>query len=422
MKLSNLLIITILGLSACKVTPIPEPLIDEICDTFEPFYETTDSNSIVLQIKCPCASEILDLTTKLVPYANVQSMIYDCDAERFEQIPSMPSVTRLSSKVMTGNIRAFPNLEIFRNNGIMETPLAYELISMPNLKELSLFNVTQFPDVLGTRPLEKFKMAYENTAAYNIIAPNNLNQLANLKELVLTNMDVVSFVNFENLASLESVKVDKTNIIRFPTVTNQWSKLRHFELSEITMRGGTPNFFQNADSLETIYLSEMEISENLQENIYQSPNLKSLTISYCDFNSIPESIGNLTSLESLIITTDQNQINNTITLPSSIGNLRNLKSILISLNSNQFPNAIMNLTASLESISIQDNIGNVPAAIGNFELLKILKLTNCGLTNLPLEIQNLSNTLEKLYLTGNNFNETTKQQIQNWLPNTDIYF
>ena len=86
-----------------------------------PFYETIDSNAIVLEIKCPCETETFDLSTKLVPYSNIQSMIYDCDAARFEQIPTMPSVTRLSSNVMTSNITAFPNLEIFRNNGIMET-------------------------------------------------------------------------------------------------------------------------------------------------------------------------------------------------------------------------------------------------------------------------------------------------------------
>jgi hypothetical protein len=44
------------------------------------------------------------------------------------------------------------------------------------------------------------------------------------------------------------------------------------------------------------------------------------------------------------------------------------------------------------------------------------------LTNLPSEIQNLANTLDKLYLAGNNFGEGTKEQIENWLPNTDIYF
>ncbi len=412
----------ILGLSSCKVAPIIEPLIDEVCDDFEPFYETTDSNSTALQINCPCETKTFDLSTKLVPYSNVQSLIYDCDIERFEQIPMMPSVTRLSSNIMTSNITAFPNLEVFKNNTIMETPLAYELISMPNLKELSLFNVTQFPDVLGTRPLENFKMVYENTPSYMVTVPNNLYQLANLKELVLTNMDIVSFINFENLASLESIKIDKTNIIRFPNLNNQWSKLRTFELSEITMRGGVPNFFGNADSLETIYLSEMELSENLQERIYQTPNLKALTISYCDFNSIPENIGNLTTLESLVITTNQDQVNTSISLPTSIDNLINLKSILVSLNSNQFPSEIMGLTNTLESISIQDNIGHLPAGIRNFDVLKTLKLTNCGLTNLPSEIQNLADTLEKLYLTGNNFDEITKQQIQNWLPNTDIYY
>ncbi|NJN77107.1 MAG: hypothetical protein HC803_01240 [Saprospiraceae bacterium] len=73
-------------------------------------------------------------------------------------------------------------------------------------------------------------------------------------------------------------------------------------------------------------------------------------------------------------------------------------------------------------MAIADNIGNVPTEIGNFTTLKTLKFINCNLTNLPSEIQNLANTLEKLYLTGNNFNDAMKLQIENWLPNTAIYF
>jgi len=421
MKLSNLLLITILSLSSCKVAPIIEPITDEVCDDFEPFYETTDSSSIVLEIKCPCEMETFDLSTKLVPYAAVQSLIYECNETQFNQIPTMPSVTNLSSKIMTGNIRAFPNLEVFRNNGIMETPIAYELISMPNLKEISLFNVTQFPDVLGTRPLEEFKITYENSASYNISVPNNLYQLANLKELSLNNLNVTDFSNWGNLSSLENLKVINTPIIRFPNTANQWTKMKTFELSKVTMRGGRPNFFQYADSLETIYLSEMEVSDNLQENIYNAPNLKSLSFSFCEMTSIPETIGKLTSLENLIITTDENQIMS-FNLPMSLSNLIHLKSIVIRTNTNSFPTAILGLTNSLEAITITDEINSVPATIGDFNILKTLKLTNCNLSTLPIEIQNLADTLERLYLAGNNFSDVKKQEIQTLLPNTSIYF
>ncbi len=422
MKLSHLLLIFgLFCLSACKVAPIAEPLVDEVCDTFEPFYETTDINSVALEIKCPCEAEPIDLPTNLAPYTSVQNMIYKCDMDRFNQIPTMPSVTRLSSKVMTSNITAFPNLEIFKNNELMETSLAYELISMPNLKELSLFNVTQFPDVLGTRALENFNMIYENSDAYNVNVPSNLYQLVNLKELSLKNMNVTDFTNWGNLSSLEHFKVNNTPIIRFPNINNQWDKLRSFEMSEVTMRGGTPNFFQYADSLTTIYLAEMEVSDRLQENIYRTPNLKSLSFSFCEINSIPEEIGDLNSLESLIIRVDEDQIQS-IDLPISISNLTNLKSIVLNTNANQFPVELLSLANTLEAITIIDEIDTVPPTIGNFNTLKSLNLTNCNLFNLPFEIHNLANTLEKLYLAGNNINENTKQQIQTWLPNTDIYY
>lgn len=235
-------------------------------------------------------------------------------------------------------------------------------------------------------------------------------------------MDLIICTNYENLRNLEYLNIENTTLARIPSVANQWSKLKILELKTVDFRGNLPDIFDDMDSLESVYLSEMEVDETLQQHLYQAPNLKSLTISYCNITPIPEEIGQLVSLENLIITTEQNTINNPIVLPLSIRNLTNLKSVFVSTNSDDFPQALFELKTTLESVTIQDNIGIVPDEIGDFSVLKILKLRNCGLSTLPSTIQNLSNTLEKLYLSGNNFDETTKQQIESWLPNTTIYF
>lgn len=304
----------------------------------------------------------------------------------------------------------------------MDRPLPYQITFLPNLREVVLLNVINFPSFISTKPLDVFKMTFQSTESREIILPANLHTLANLTELNIRNVNLSMFTDFDDLVNLETLKLSNTLWVRVPSTSNQWPKLKTLELSEIELRGSIADMFEDMDSLETIHIERTVVSTVSQERIYKAPNLKELTLSFCELGSIPEDIGNLTTLNKLIITTDQNLINTPITLPSSVGNLNNLKSIFVSTNSNQFPMALLGLKTTLESMAIQDNIGVVPSEIGDFTVLKTLKLTNCGLTNLPSEIQNLANTLDKLYLAGNNFGEGTKEQIENWLPNTDIYF
>lgn len=404
--------------SDAEITPAA---LDSNCD-FVPFYENYDNDSEALLIDCPC-QDSLNLSSELLPYTNVWSLNYSCNETQFDQIPAMSSVTHLTSEVMTGNITAFQNLEVFKNRTFMETPLAYQLRYLPNLREITLFNATSFPDIIGDIPLETFKISYNRTPSFpNVIVPSNLYELKNLTELTFKNMDLVILTNYNNLENLEYWKIENTTLARMPSNANQWTKLKTLEMTEVDFRGNLSDVFSDMNSLETIYLSEMEVTATMQERIYKAPNLKELTISYCQISTIPDEIGNLTSLEKLIVTTEQNTINNPIILPLTISNLTNLKSIFVSTNTDEFPMALLGLKNTLESISIQDNIGNIPLDIGDFTVLKTLKLTNCDLTSLPSTIQNLANTLEKLYLAGNSFDEVTKQQIENWLPNTDVYF
>ena len=174
--------------------------------------------------------------------------------------------------------------------------------------------------------------------------------------------------------------------------------------------------------LEKVYISKTSVTTNTIRHICATPNLQELSLSFCALETIPDEIGNLSNLNKLTISTSSNSSNIPIELPFSIGNLNNLESIFISLNANQFPVALLGLKNTIVSISINDNIGTIPAEIGEFGVLKVLALNNCGLSNLPAEIQALANTLEELHLVGNNIDDPTKNQIRSWLPNTDKQF
>jgi Leucine-rich repeat (LRR) protein len=419
----HLFLILSISIIACDKQENLEPIVEnDACETYIPFYEQQDSNALSLSVECNCQDSFVDLTTKLAAYTDVVNFNFNCDANQFDLIPEMPSVTHLTSDVITSNIQAFPNLEVYKNKLFMDRPLPYQITFLPNLREVVLLNVINFPSFISTKPLDVFKMTFQSTESREIILPANLHTLANLTELNIRNVNLSMFTDFDDLVNLQTLKLSNTLWVRVPSTSNQWPKLKTLELSEIELRGSIADMFEDMDSLETIHIERTVVSTVSQERIYKAPNLKELTLSFCELGSIPEDIGNLTTLNKLIITTDQNLINTPITLPSSVGSLNNLKSIFVSTNSNQFPMALLGLKTTLESMAIQDNIGVVPSEIGDFTVLKTLKLTNCGLTNLPSEIQNLANTLDKLYLAGNNFGEGTKEQIENWLPNTDIYF
>jgi Leucine-rich repeat (LRR) protein len=277
---------------------------------------------------------------------------------------------------------------------------------------------------LENRTLDVFKMTYQFTEGKDIVLPSNLSTLSKLKELNIIDISLALFSNFENLESLGHLKVINASIGRIPQSTNQWPALKTLELSNVTIRGAghIPDIFVQMDSLQEIYIGETRITTTAQKNIYKSPNLKELTFSFCEISAIQPEIGNLTSLEELIITADQTNNVAPVYIPQTIGSLVNLKSIFLSTGGTEFPAVLLGLKSNLESLALADDIGIVPTAIGDFTNLKELSFPNCGLSNLPSTIQNLSGTLLTLNISGNNFSESTKQQLALWLPSTQIIY
>ncbi|NJN77109.1 MAG: hypothetical protein HC803_01250 [Saprospiraceae bacterium] len=266
MRLFSLTLFILLTIISCNVDDTEMQIIDNENCVSTPFYEIIDTNSTSLQIACECDNHLIDLSTQLLPYGNIWSLHYLCDTEQFDKIPTMPNVTHLTSEVLTANVLAFPNLEVFRNESFMETPLPYQLRFLTKLREMTLYNVSSFPNILGDIPLETFKLSYERTALHPTISvPSNLSQLKNLTELSLKNMDLVLFTDYENLQDLEHLSIKNTTLARIPSSPNQWSKMKTIEMTEVDFRGNLSNFFGDMDSLKTAYFSEMQLNETAQK-------------------------------------------------------------------------------------------------------------------------------------------------------------
>ena len=404
MKLFNFLILSIvLIISACEfgLGPYDKPYDD--CRDYIPFYQETDTNSSYLYVACDCQDSMIDLATELASYDSVQNLRFTCNDSRFDAIPLMPSVKELESTVITSNITAFPNLETFIST--METPFVSELTLLPNLRKIEVDNLFEFPDEIGTIPLEEFNITYRRLGNNkNDAIPSNLHKLTNLTSLEIHwNYTFVIPDNYSNLTSLQ-------RLVICTSIDND------LELSE-----GIPDVFENLDSLIDIRLWRTPISTNSQKNLYKTPNLKVLNFDECSITEITSEIGNLTTLEKLSIRSKGTRLS---ILPQSISNLSNLKELrFTSPNFTQIPNSIIGLKNNLERLQISASpLTSVFADIGDFTHLKHLTLYDCQLTSLPSEIQNISNTLIILDLRKNTFDEATKQQIKNWLPKTRIYF
>ncbi len=177
---------------------------------------------------------------------------------------------------------------------------------------------------------------------------------------------------------------------------------------------------QKAYDNKNVFLSLSELSlPHLPESLFNLTNLQTLYISRNQLTTIPESIGNLNNLQILDIS--RNQLT---TIPGAIGNLNNLQILYIYNNQlTTIPNSLENLT-NLQELDIYNNqltsipesiecLNNlrklhlynnqltlIPESLGNLNNLRILELSGNQLTTIPESIGNLNN-LQKLYLFYN---------------------
>ena len=124
--------------------------------------------------------------------------------------------------------------------------------------------------------------------------------------------------------------------------------------------------------------------------IMKDNNVIGLYLSRNKLTTLPESIGNLSSLKELNL-----ENNNLITLPESIGNLSSLKELNLENNNLRIlPESIGNLS-SLEKLNLDGNILlTLPESIGNLSSLEKLTLYHNHITSLPESIGNLSSLKE----------------------------
>ena len=154
-----------------------------------------------------------------------------------------------------------------------------------------------------------------------------------------------------------------------------------------------PESIGNLTSLQLLDLHSTRISE-LPESIGNLTNLQSLDLSLTRISVLPECIGNLTNLQSL-------DLRNTriSALPKCIGYLTSLQSLDLSLTRiSALPESIGNLT-SLQSLDlILTRISALPESIGNLTSLQSLDLGKTSIGGIPKSIRDLK-SIKRLNLS-----------------------
>jgi internalin A len=176
------------------------------------------------------------------------------------------------------------------------------------------------------------------------------------------------------------------------------SRAKELDLSTLALTD-LPESIANLTYLQTLDLYNNQLS-TLPEIIGNLTNLQKINLSYNQLNGLPESIGKINNLRTLSISTNQ-----LTSLPESIGNLINLQEFNLHRNQlSALPESIGNLT-NLQTLFLSHNkISILPEKIDEMSQLQWIDLYNNQLRELPESIGNLIN-LQKLYLSQNQLRE-----------------
>ena len=150
-----------------------------------------------------------------------------------------------------------------------------------------------------------------------------------------------------------------------------------------------PESFGELMSLQELSL-EWNLLSSLPESIGNLNSLQNLWLGSNQLTSLPESIGNLNSLQNLWLGSNQ-----LTSLPESIGNLNSLQNLWLGGNQlTSLPESIGNLN-SLHELWLEDNhLTSLPESIENLKSFQTLAIRNNPLRILPKSIVNLKSLKE----------------------------
>ena len=197
--------------------------------------------------------------------------------------------------------------------------------------------------------------------------PDEICYLTSLKEL---NLACNSFITLPNgigaLVNLKKLDLRQSKITMLPPSIGTLRSLTDLDGS-LSSLGSLPDEIGCLANLVRLDLTDARKFESLPASIGRLQNLKELRLP--TIMRLPSEIGNLVRLKFLSL-----GVTGIKSLPSSFGRLQNLRELLIySSRLNRLPDSIGNLT-SLEKLKVDAGIKSLPPSIGKLQNLRELIL------------------------------------------------
>jgi len=212
-------------------------------------------------------------------------------------------------------------------------------------------------------------------------------------------------------------------------VASDTSEMEHEIMKNFTRHMTRGNrFYQHFGELGSEFMEPYDMVELDSSGQIYKIDIDNCDIPTADIGSAIKVLTGLTNLNELRIT--NSFILEGIILPEEIGNIKSLKTLIISGNrfdnktqsSSTIPESIGNLI-NLEELNISnaDMKGSIPKSISNLKQLKSLCLNDNQLIgSIPDEITNLTK-LETLNLKNNNLTNTVSPEVKKFISNLKTF-
>ncbi|TXT54026.1 MAG: hypothetical protein BAJALOKI1v1_2240005 [Promethearchaeota archaeon] len=267
-------------------------------------------------------------------------------------------------------------------------------LSFPLLHELTKVGDSLAKQVFKEEIGRRWKTGSSTVRKY--LQDSSMLTLLSKEELSAIGIEMISLQDKKHMIydGDGTLNLSRIKIKDLPELENQieLSKIKHLTLQKCSLFS-LPDSISNATSLETLDLSQNSLT-SLPASIGELPNLKELNLSFNSLSSIPLSLGNLFKLKELSLSYNKLTI-----IPKIFQNLDSLEVLkLQGLHLRKFP-SISNLTKLTHLNLIGNQISKIPQTIGNLKALQNIRLANNHLRELPSSLYNLNPS--ELYLNHN---------------------